>query len=179
MSTKQPLASALFLAGALALGACASTQPADVQLNDARIQTELVARLAADQDTSPFTIDINVNEGVVHLTGRVDTASERAEAARIAASIDGVRRVVNNLQLGEQTAGEKLDDATITARVKAKIAASPQLNPFNIQVNTVEGEVSLTGRVNSRSEKEEAERLARGTDGVRQVRNLLEVGDLT
>jgi hyperosmotically inducible protein len=115
---------------------------------------------------------------VVHLTGVVDTDAERQEAARIAGSIAGVRQVVNDIRLGEQTAGEKLDDATITARVKAKIAASSRLNPFDIQVNTVQGEVSLTGRVHDGTEKDEAERLARETEGVSGVRNLLEVGDL-
>ena len=172
------LAAALLLTGAL--GACSSTQPPAVQIDDARIHTELTARLAADDDTSPFSIDINVNEGVVHLTGAVESATAREEAGRIARSIEGVREVVNDVQLGgEQTLGEKVDDASVTARVKAKIAASSQLNPFNIQVNTVDGVVSLTGRVNDQAEKDEAERLARETEGVRRVRNLLEVGDLT
>jgi osmotically-inducible protein OsmY len=171
-------AAALLLGGLL--GACSSTQPPSVQIDDARIHTELTARLAADDDTSPFSIDINVNEGVVHLTGAVETATEREEAGRIARGVEGVREVVNDISLGgEQTLGEKVDDASVTARVKAKIAASSQLNPFNIQVNTVDGVVSLTGRVHSESEKAEAERLARETDGVRRVRNLLEVGDLT
>jgi osmotically-inducible protein OsmY len=171
------LGAALLVAGAA--GACAGIRPDNVEAGDARIQTELVARLAADADTSPFTIDIDVSAGVVHLTGVVDSDAEREEAGRIAGSIDGVRQVVNDVRLAEPTAGEELDDAAITARVKAKIAASSRLNPFDIQVNTVQGEVSLTGRVHDGTERDEAERLARETDGVRGVRNLLEVGDLT
>lgn len=171
--------SGLLLLAAL-LAACSSTQPPSVQIDDARIHTELTARLAADDDTSPASIDINVNEGVVHLTGAVDSATARAEAERIARSLEGVREVVNDIRVGgEQSLGEKVDDAAITLRVKAKIAASSQLNPFNIQVNTVDGVVSLTGRVHSAAEKAEAERLARETEGVRSVRNHLEVGDLT
>lgn len=165
---------------ATTVGACSTTQPPSVQIDDARIHTELTARLASDDDTSPASIDINVNEGVVHLTGAVDNATARDEAVRIARSVEGVREVVNNISVGsEQTLGEKVDDASVTARVKAKLAASSQLNPFNIQVNTVDGVVSLTGRVNDQAEKDEAERLARETEGVRRVRNLLEVGDLT
>ena len=172
------IAAGLLLAGAFT--ACSSTQPPDVQIDDARIHTELTARLAADDDTSPASIDINVNEGVVHLTGAVETAAEREEAGRIARGVEGVREVINDVSVGgEQTLGEKVDDAAVTARVKAKIAASSQLNPFNIQVNTVDGVVSLTGRVHTTAEKAEAERLARETEGVRRVRNLLEVGDLT
>jgi osmotically-inducible protein OsmY len=179
MSTHLGRAAGALLVAAL-LGACSTTQPPSVQIDDARIHTELTARLAADDDTSPASIDINVNEGVVHLTGAVDSAVARDEAERIARSLEGVREVVNDISVGgEQTLGEKVDDAAVTARVKAKIAASSQLNPFNIQVNTVDGVVSLTGRVHSAAEKAEAERLARETEGVRRVRNLLEVGDLT
>ena len=179
MSPKIALAAAALLLAA-AVGACSTTQPPSVQIDDARIHTELTARLASDDDTSPASIDINVNEGVVHLTGAVDTANEREEAGRIARSVEGVREVVNDISVGStQTLGEKVDDASVTARVKAKLAASSQLNPFNIQVNTVDGVVSLTGRVNDQAEKNEAERLARETEGVRRVRNLLEVGDLT
>jgi len=171
-------AAALLLA--TAVGACSTTQPPSVQIDDARIHTELTARLASDDDTSPASIDINVSEGVVHLTGAVETTAARDEAGRIARSVEGVREVINNISVGsEQTLGEKVDDASVTARVKAKLAASSQLNPFNIQVNTVDGVVSLTGRVNDQTEKAEAERLARETEGVRRVRNLLEVGDLT
>ena len=170
------------LGGALAaalFAACSSTQPPETQLDDTKIKAEVLARIAADPDTNPFEIEVEVNEGVVHLTGVVDEAGDRAEAERLAASASGVVRVINDIKVGEQTVGERVDDATITARVKAKLAASSQLNPFDIQDNTVEGEVSLTGRVATEAERTEAERLARETDGVRRVRNLVEVGDLT
>lgn len=167
-------------AAALALWvACSSTQPPETQLDDTKMKAEVLARIAADPDTNPFEIEVEVNEGVVHLTGFVDEASDREEAERLAASASGVVRVVNDIKVGQQTLGERVDDATVTARVKAKLAASSQLNPFDIQVNTVDGEVSLTGRVATEAEKVEAERLARETGGVRRVRNLLEVGDLT
>lgn len=162
----------------LALGACSSTQPAAVQAADARIKAEVAARIVADPDTNPFEIEVEVNEGVVHLTGLVDDPGDREEAERLARGADGVRQVVNDIRVGEQTPLERLDDATITARVKAKLAADPQLNPFDVQVNTVDGEVNLTGRVATAAEKAEAERLARDTAGVRAVRNLLAVGDL-
>jgi hyperosmotically inducible periplasmic protein len=169
-------------AGALALVAlvgCSSTQPPATQLDDTKIKAEVMARIAADPDTNPFEIEVAVNEGVVHLTGVVDEPGDREEAARLAASASGVVRVVNDIKVGDQTLGERVDDGMITARVKAKIAASSQLNPFDVQVNTVDGEVSLTGRVHSQADKDEAERLARETDGVRAVRNLLEVGDIS
>ena len=168
---------ALVLA-ALAVG-CSGTQTPETQVSDTKTKAEVLARIAADPDTNPFEIEVEVNEGVVHLTGLVDEPADRDEAERLAASATGVVRVVNDIEIGEQTPLERLDDATVTARVKAKLAASSQLNPFDVQVNTVAGEVSLTGRVHTDAEKVEAERLARETDGVVRVTNLLEVGDQT
>lgn len=76
-----------------------------------------------------------------------------------------------------QTAGTQVDDAAITASVKAKLAADGDINPFNIDVDTNEGVVTLQGRVERAEARSKAEELARGTDGVRRVINLIEVGD--
>ena len=76
-----------------------------------------------------------------------------------------------------QTAGTQVDDAAITAAVKAKLAADGDINPFNIDVDTNEGEVTLQGRVEDAAARSKAEQLARETDGVRRVINLIKVGD--
>jgi osmotically-inducible protein OsmY len=68
-----------------------------------------------------------------------------------------------------------LDDAAITAKVKAKLAADPEVNALGIDVDTSDGVVTLTGRTASEALRLEAEKLARGTAGVRDVRNHLEI----
>ncbi len=73
--------------------------------------------------------------------------------------------------------GTKVDDAEITAKVKAKLAADGDINPFNIDVDTNEGEVTLQGRVKKEETRTKAERYARGTNGVKRVINLIKVGD--
>lgn len=78
-----------------------------------------------------------------------------------------------------RTPGEQIDDAGITSRVKAKFAADGDINPFNIDVDTNEGVVTLQGRVAKEEARAKAEQLARGTDGVRRVINLIKVGDNT
>ena len=76
-----------------------------------------------------------------------------------------------------QTVGEEIDDATITTKVKAKLAAADNINPFDISVETEEGCVYLTGRVKEESQREEAERLALETKGVVRVVNNIAVGE--
>jgi len=78
-----------------------------------------------------------------------------------------------------QPVEEQLDDAGITTKIKAKLTADPEINPFNISVETEEGTVYLTGRVKDQAQKDEAEELARNTDGVKRVVNHIEVGDRT
>ena len=78
-----------------------------------------------------------------------------------------------------QPVEEQLDDAGITTKIKAKLTADPEINPFNISVETEEGTVYLTGRVKDQHQKDEAEELARNTDGVKRVVNHIEVGDRT
>jgi osmotically-inducible protein OsmY len=163
----------------LCFAACSSTKPVSMQIDDAAIKTQILAKLSTNGKTNPFEIDVQVSEGVVHLAGMVDNREERALAEHEARSVDGVRRVINDLRLGDQTAGQALDDGTITAKVKAKLAASAEINPFNVDVATAQGVVSLMGRVKTERQKEEAGRIARETEGVRSVRNLLQVGDLT
>jgi osmotically-inducible protein OsmY len=77
------------------------------------------------------------------------------------------------------TAGTKVDDAAITATVKSKLAADGDINPFNIDVDTNEGVVTLQGRVEKEEARTKAEQLARETEGVRRVINLVKVGDKT
>jgi hyperosmotically inducible periplasmic protein len=76
-----------------------------------------------------------------------------------------------------RTAGTQVDDAAITSAVKAKLAADGDINPFNIDVDTNEGVVTLQGRVEKEEARSKAEQLARGTDGVSRVVNLIKVGD--
>jgi osmotically-inducible protein OsmY len=73
------------------------------------------------------------------------------------------------------SAGQQVDDATITASVKTKFAADTDVAAHNIDVDTVEGVVTLTGKVDTWDEKREAEAIARDTDGVRRVVNNLTV----
>jgi osmotically-inducible protein OsmY len=66
------------------------------------------------------------------------------------------------------------DDAEISRAVTAELAAA-ELNTFQIQVDTRDGVVTLSGSVTAADQRVEAEKLARGTPGVRRVINLLEV----
>jgi hyperosmotically inducible protein len=74
-----------------------------------------------------------------------------------------------------KSAGTQVDDAAITAKIKAKLAADGDINPFNIDVDTNQGEVVLQGVVKKDDTRRKAEQYARDTEGVKRVRNLIKV----
>jgi len=74
-----------------------------------------------------------------------------------------------------QSTGEYIDDAAITAKVKAELAGDSGLSSFAIGVETYDRVVQLSGFVNSEAVKARAAQVATGVSGVRSVRNDLVV----
>ena len=71
----------------------------------------------------------------------------------------------------QSTVGEFVDDAAISTKVKAKFADDKQVSAMRIQVETLKGEVQLSGFASSQAEKERAGQIARSVDNVTRVRN--------
>ena len=69
--------------------------------------------------------------------------------------------------------GEYIDDASITTRVKAAMAADDLVSTFDISVETFRGTVQLSGFVNSENAIRRAGDIARDIDGVQEVKNNL------
>lgn len=73
----------------------------------------------------------------------------------------------------QRTAGEVVDDATITAQLKAKLAADPDLSALKINVDTMQGAVRMKGEVKTLVLRRKAESLAKEIKGVKSVDNQL------
>lgn len=161
----------------IASTACSSHQTVGEQIDDAVITAKIEAKLTADPEVSAFNVDVDTEDGVVRLSGVVKQKRARREAADLARNTQGVRRVINDITIGEMTASERFDDASITVKVKAKLTADPEVNPFKIDVDTDQGVVTLSGRVSSAKVKREAEQLSKSVEGVKSVHNRLKVED--
>jgi hyperosmotically inducible periplasmic protein len=74
-----------------------------------------------------------------------------------------------------QSAGQYVDDSTITASVKAKLVGEKTANLTRINVDTTNQVVTLNGIVESADQRTKAEQLARQVSGVKSVRNNLQV----
>ena len=72
---------------------------------------------------------------------------------------------------GQSTAGQYVDDATITTRVKARMAKAPEVAATRINVETLNGVVQLSGFAASAEEKSKAVEIAREVPDVKAVRD--------
>ena len=75
-----------------------------------------------------------------------------------------------------QSPGTQIDDSWITTKVNSKFAASSEVKMTNISVQTDEGVVTLSGRVEDERAHREALKLARNTEGVVSVQDQIKVG---
>lgn len=76
---------------------------------------------------------------------------------------------------GQESVGAYVDDATITAQVKAKFVDNKQVDAAMIKVETLNGEVMLSGFAKNMDERTAAEMIARDTKGVKSVKNQIAV----
>lgn len=76
---------------------------------------------------------------------------------------------------GQETVGAYVDDAGITTLVKARMAESKLVSASSISVETLNGSVMLSGFAKDTTEKIEAERIARGVNHVKSVKNEIAV----
>jgi hyperosmotically inducible protein len=74
-----------------------------------------------------------------------------------------------------KSAGQNVDDATITAQVKSKLAAEKAATLTKVDVDTNRGTVYLTGNVQNAELKARATEIARQVNGVRDVVNNLKI----
>lgn len=73
----------------------------------------------------------------------------------------------------QRTVGQAVDDVTIGTKLKAALAADPELSALKINVDTTQGAVKLRGEVKSFALRRKAEDMARKIDGVKSVDNQL------
>jgi osmotically-inducible protein OsmY len=72
---------------------------------------------------------------------------------------------------GQSSVGAYIDDTAITTQVKTKLAEDPTVSASRISVETLQGTVQLAGFATNETEKARAAQIARGVNGVKEIRN--------
>lgn len=126
--------------------------------NTMMIVTALLATFLAGCERSPTP----------ETTGeKIDNTIERAG--------EKIEQGATTLKEKATQAGDTIDDAAITTKIKAAIVGEPSLEVLQIDVDTVNGMVTLTGTVDSAQSSDRAKELAGAVEGVKSVDNRLTV----
>ena len=192
------------IAIALAFVGCSNNPPNTVAENrpsNADLEQTVKAKWAADPQlaAADLKVDADADKNQVTLSGTVQTEQSRTQAVDSAKSArpgvvvvdkidvkprelarseyteDMAREARDKAKASGQKVGDSIDDAWIHTKIVAKLAVNSATPAHKIDVDVVNNVVSLRGEVESAAAKEEAARIAKETDGVKSVRNLLRV----
>jgi osmotically-inducible protein OsmY len=141
---------------------------------DQDIQRNVLEELKWDARVQPNEIGVAVKDGIVTLTGSVDSYTKKWAAEEAAHRVKGVRAVANDIEVRIPTMAERTDSDIAGAVIRA-IEWDAMVPTDKVKVTVSKGWVTLEGAVEWQFEKEAAERGARRITGVRGVTNLIRV----
>jgi len=137
-------------------------------LDDSTLSNDIKTRLLSEEGFGE--VDVEVAQGLVLLSGRVNTPEQRVRAEDIAWSAPRTQDVANEINI--EPAGGFLANAAdelVTARVRASLMASKTVKSINYNIETYNGVVYLMGIARSQEELKEAAERASVVTGVKRV----------
>ena len=125
-------------------------------VDDTTIKLNLSAKFLQSENRLFLDVNSNVTEGRVLLTGLVDTQEIRIEAVRKVWEIEGVREVINEIEIGNKTTlVEYMNDLWINTQAKSLAAKTIGIRVLSYNFETIKGKVYIAG-ITSRPEQLEA-----------------------
>ena len=151
-----------------------ATVPATETRTDEQIQRDVLAELKWEPRVKPNEIGIMVKDGVVTLTGTVDSYAKRWAAEVSAHRVRGVKAVANEIEVRLPGATERTDTELAQAVVRA-LQEDAFIPIDKLDVSVSKGYVTLKGEVEWQFQKADAERVVRRLTGVKGVFNSIVV----
>jgi len=152
-----------------------TTNEAKEAVSDSWLTSKTKIALFADDRVKGKDVRVETVNGEVYLRGKIDSQEAKAASEQIAKSVEGVKKVKNDLQVVAPSARKAVaaDDKQITKAVETTLGKDPQLK--KIDVRTDAGVVVLSGEVPNISAAAKASEMAHRIDGVKSVKNEIRV----
>jgi osmotically-inducible protein OsmY len=132
--------------GTAAVAASTTEKGFSTSVSDGVIFAKLKDRFIQVNASLFSSVDVTVNDGAVLFTGKVKTPEEKIEATKLAWEIKGVREVVNELQVIDNSSIKDLaKDLAATATLRGKMIADEDISSLNFSIDVVNGIVYLSG----------------------------------
>ena len=135
---------------------------------DAEIQQDALDELTWDAAVDARNLAVRVTDGVVTLTGQVDSYAEKREAERLVEMIPGVREVVLSIDV---VTVEACEDAELAAAIRSALTWASYLTRDTVSVAVLHGWVTLSGTVRWGFQRRNAGEAVRYMKGVRGLTN--------
>ena len=140
-------------------------------VDDTAIKLSLSAKYLQADSNIFINVNSNIIQGRVLLTGIVDTQEIRIEAVRTAWEIEGVREVVNEIEIGNKTTiKEYANDLWINTQVKTLAAQTIGLRALSYNFETIRGKVYIAGIT---SRPEQLEKIINSTKTIKGVKEIV------
>ena len=145
--------------------------------SDTWISMKVKGALVYHRNVNAHKTEVFVSEGVVTLKGEAASQSQKELTTEFAKDVEGVKSVKNEMTVAaspekpDQTMGETIDDASITAQVKMSLLSHRSTSVLNTKVTTTDGIVTLGGTVKNVAEKDLVTKLVTDISGVKSVVN--------
>jgi hyperosmotically inducible protein len=183
--------------------AACDSKPADSQTTPKMTNDELdrtvTAKINSDATLAAYKLDVDADadKNAVTITGSVPTESLRMKAVDAAktASVglavtdkidvkpdmverkdyneDMAREARERASKSSESIGDSLDDAWIHTKIRTKLLGEGEFPGGSINVDVKNNVVTLRGHVSTKADKAKAESIAKATDGVKSVHNML------
>ena len=154
---------------------------ADAENKDVWIGRKVKLALLFHSKVNAGATTVEVKDAVVTLNGEASSAAQKDLTQEYAQDIEGVKEVKNEMTvaatpvMAERTAGEKMDDASVTAQVKSALTTHRSTSAISTKVETRDGEVTLTGIAKNDAEKALVTKLVTDIQGVTSVKNQMTI----
>lgn len=138
------------------------------------LKNEVLAAIRVEPLLDTAHIEVTANEGIVTLSGTVDSYVKKRAAEHVTGKVPGVHAVAEKIKVKFGADDAKTDEALASEILKA-LQFSPDLLKDTISVLVEDGWVTLEGKVKWITQKEEAERAVHHLLGVRMITNNISI----
>jgi hyperosmotically inducible periplasmic protein len=145
--------------------------------SDTWISMKVKSALLFHRNVSASATEVYLKDGNVTLKGEAASDAQKELTTEYARDVDGVKSVKNEMTVAktpakpDETAGQKIDDASITATVKGSLLSHHSTSVLNTKVSTTEGVVTVGGTAKNDAEKALVTKLVTDINGVKSVVN--------
>ena len=171
-------APAAITAGIAGVTASESEKGLGTTINDTIIHASITETMFKEDVNKYIGINIRVDDGVVLLTGKVDSPETRINATRMSWKPRGVVEVINEIQITQKSSiKDKAKDLAASTKIRGNLVADKNIKSVNFNVDVVNGVAYLSGVARSEKEMNLVLAYTKETQYINQLVNYIQLSE--